>query len=137
MKKASDEAQQQISTFSSDVISGLLSVLSHFNVRTIPMPSKFKQILLQIASYEFLRKPSAALTIMNSGVPEERKPFWEGLGIATLFSIYQAQSASTSTVLKMVEGAMGEILMKSVFWVTSDNLLVTWVPTPYETSYDS
>ena len=107
VKKASDEVQQQISTFSSDVISGLLSVLSRFNVRTIPMPSKFKQIIVQIASYEFLSKPSAALTIMNSGVPEEHKPFWEGLGIATLFSIYQAQSASTSTVLKMVEGAVG------------------------------
>ena len=32
VKKASDEAQQQFSTFSSDVISGLLSVLSRFNV---------------------------------------------------------------------------------------------------------
>ena len=85
----------------------LLFVLSQFNIRQIPTPVKFKEMLTQVASYEFVSKPSAALSIMNAGAPVQHRPFWEGIGVYGLYEIYQAQSVSPSTVLKMLEDAVG------------------------------
>ena len=82
----------------------MLSLLSHFNSRQLPTQLKFQQMVGQVASYEFLSKPSA---MMPSGVPAQHKPFWEGVGVSALYSIYQAQSASHGTVLKMLEDAVG------------------------------
>ena len=87
-------------------MTGLLSLLSRFNSRQLPTPLKFEQMIGQVASYEFLSKPSAALVVMHSGVPSQYKPFWEQVSVSALYSIYQAQSASHGTVLKMLEDAV-------------------------------
>ena len=107
VKKAFEEVKHQLPTFSTDIMTGLLSLLSRFNSRQLPTPLKFRQMVGQVASYEFLSKPSAALAVMNSGVPALYKPFWEGVGLNTLYLIYQAQCASHGTVLKMLEDAVG------------------------------
>ena len=104
VKKASDEAQQQISTFSSDVISGLLSVLM---LELFPMPSKFKQIILQNSFIRVSQEAFSSTYYHEFWRTRRTQAILGGTCIATLFSIYQAQSASTSTVLKMVEGAVG------------------------------
>lgn len=107
MNGAINEAKQNLSSFSSDVMSVLVSVLSRFDIRHLPTPPKFKQVLTQIASYEFLAKPSVALAAMNSGVPKQHKPFWDGVIVDDLLSIYYALTASPATVLGMFEDAVG------------------------------
>ena len=92
LKKALEEVKCELPMFSHDIMLDLLIVLSGFNIRKVPPPVKFKEMLTQVALYEFVSKPSAALSIMNAGVPVQPRPFWEGIGVDGLYEIYQAQS---------------------------------------------
>ena len=107
LRKAMDEVKSKVPAFSQDVMLSLFSVLGRFNIRHVPTPAKFKETLIQIASYEFLSKPSAALSIMNAGVPVQHKAFWEGVSTDSFYEIYLAQTASPSAVLQMLEDAVG------------------------------
>ena len=91
LKKALEEVKRELPVFSHDVMLDLLFVLSRFNIR---QAVKFKEMLTQVAPYEFVSKPSAALSIMNAGAPVQHRPFWEGLGVDGLYEIYQAQCLS-------------------------------------------
>ena len=68
VKKAIEEAKQQLPTFSTNTLPALLSLLSRFNSRQVLTPQMFKYSIKQVAMHEFLIKPSAALDVMNSGV---------------------------------------------------------------------
>ena len=108
IKAACEEVTNGCPEFSSDVMPGLLSLLSRFNCRKLPVPQQFYQIIGQVANYEFLSKPSAALVMVNSGIPAQHKPYWDSISASDLFSVYQAQSVSACTVLKMLEDAVGD-----------------------------
>ena len=107
MRRASEEAKEDRSSFSADVMPLVLSVFSRFGVRQLPTPVRFRQMLTQVATYEFFSKPSAALSLIHSGVPEQHKPFWRGLGVDELFTVYCAQTVSAETVLGMLEKSVG------------------------------
>ena len=107
IKKALTEAREQLPTFSSQVLSGLMLLLSRFNCRQAPRPVGFRDALVKVATYEFLSKPTAALAIIHSGIPQQHHSFWDRVDVASLLSIYQAQHASPATVLKMLEDAEG------------------------------
>ena len=107
VKKALEEVKQQLPAFSSEVMSGIISLLSRFNSRQIPSPKTFLQQVTNVATYEFLVKPTAALAMIHSGVPQQHHPFWDRMGVSGLFSLYQAQSACPATVLSMIEDAEG------------------------------
>ncbi len=107
IKQAIREIQCGVDSFTSSLKSDLLGNLSRFNIREAPTPKNLHQMLINISKYEFLAKPVAALVIINSGVPEQHKRFWETLNVAKLLAIYHAQSVSTSMTLKMFENAEG------------------------------
>ena len=84
-------------------MSNLIAILSRFNCRQVPTPEGFFNLLVNIAIYEFLTKPSAALISIHNGVPQQHKGFWQTMGINGILSLYQAPAVSPAMVLKMLE----------------------------------
>ena len=107
-RSALEEAKQEQPTFSSPVMNGLLSMLSRFNSRQMPSPRSIQQQMCNVAMYEFLSKPTAALATMYSGVSEQHRPFWNRMGIAGLLSLFKAQSVCPATVHHMIEDTEGQ-----------------------------
>ena len=62
-----EEAKQQQPTFSAQVMSGLLSLMSHFNSRQIPTPKTIHQHVTNVAMYELLINPTAAPAAIHTG----------------------------------------------------------------------
>ncbi len=107
VKIAMVEVENKLSVFSPEVSSGLISLFGRFDSRKAPTPSNFKQMLINLARYDFFIKPSAALSFISQGVPEQHHSFWSGMGVDGLFALYRAQSVSTAMVLKMLDEAEG------------------------------
>ena len=101
VRKALLETSGQV--FSFEVMSNLIAILSRFNCRQVPTPEGFFKLLVNIAIYEFLTKPSAALISIHNGVPQQHKSFWQTMGVNGILSLYQAQAMSPAMVLKMSE----------------------------------
>jgi hypothetical protein len=91
IKRACVEARLEIAN---DLMPLILSVLSRFDVRQLPTHHIFQLTLGQVATYEFMTKSSAALSVLYSGISKQHQPFWKGIDINSLFSIYCADSFS-------------------------------------------
>ena len=108
VKNALNEAEQEQPSFSSQVMSGLVSLLSHYNSRQVPTPKTIRQQITNVARFTFIIKPTAALAMIHSGIPQQHRPFWDKMGIAGLLSTYKAQSVCPAMVLMMIDGAEGQ-----------------------------
>ncbi len=75
--------------FSPYVEEKLLNTLSKYGCRQIPTPSNLKSCLLQIARFEFVCKPAAAISLMNYGVPKALVQFWLSRSVEGVHSIYK------------------------------------------------
>ena len=91
------------SSFSVDVQSAVISILSRFDCREVPTPLNLADLIVKVASYEFCCKPMGALAMIHSGIPEEHKPFWRELGIDGINSLYTSLSVSVEKVLQILE----------------------------------
>ena len=49
-----------------------------------------------LAQYHFVSRPFAALSMMNAGVPDQHKEFWNTVEVNAFYSSYEALSASPS-----------------------------------------
>ena len=80
-KEAVTQVKQNptIKAFSEDLSSKLVAVLSRFGCRQYPSPSKLKQMLTQVASFEFTMKPAVAITAIHQGIPSVHAPFGSNL----------------------------------------------------------
>lgn len=107
IKRACAEARAKQPVFSSDLMSLVLSVFSRYGVRQLPTPPQLQQTLSQVAAFEFISKPSAAISLLYSGVPDQHRPFWQELHADDFLTIYGAQTVSVETVLTMLENAVG------------------------------
>lgn len=116
VKNALKEVKQQQHTFSLQVTSELIPLLSHFNSRQIATPKSFHQHITNVGTNEFLIKPAAALALIHTGVPEQHRPFWGRVGVTGLLSFYKAQSVCPSMVLKMVKEAEGQNATQERIW---------------------
>lgn len=108
-KEAFDQIKQNpgCKAFTDVLTSKLLAVVSRFGCRQNPTPAKLKQMLAQIASFEFQMKPAVAISAIHQGIPSIHHPFWQKLGVAGLLTIYRAQSVTPARVLKMLEDQEG------------------------------
>jgi hypothetical protein len=97
------ESKQDLPSFSSKVTHGLQFLLGFYQCREIPRPNTIKRIVLQIATFEFKTKPSAAIAAMSSGIPPLHGAFWQTMSIGKFYSIYRSASVSTSKVLSMLD----------------------------------
>lgn len=107
MKDAMSVVQQQVHSFPPKVRDGIVALFSRFNSRQLPTPATFKQMVINVARYEFISKPAAAVMLLHKGIPKEHQPLWTGMGVNGLYALYKAQSVSTEMVLKMLEEAEG------------------------------
>ena len=94
-------------SFTDVVSSKLVTVFSAFGSRQYPVPNNLKSMLLEIASFEFLVKPAAAISSINQGVPAFHASFWKQMGVSGLLAIYKAQSVSCAKVLVMLDEEEG------------------------------
>ena len=90
-------------TFSQGLVTKLLGILSRFGCRLVPSPCTLPDVLLQVANHEFVSRPFAAITLMNSGIPQEHALFWQCKTIEHLQSLYNALGASPHKVLELIQ----------------------------------
>lgn len=57
--------------FTQDVKSSVINIISRFGCRDIPTPDNLKRILSSLAQHQFKSRPFAAITTMNSAIPEK------------------------------------------------------------------
>lgn len=108
IRQALGEINAGVALFSLPVKSGLLSLLSRFNSRHLPTPQNFQKLIVNVAKYEFISKPAAALSLINRGIPVQHQPFWESMELPSLLSVYKAQSVSSAMILEMFSEAEGQ-----------------------------
>ena len=96
------EALESTAPFTQKFRKKLIQVLARFNCREIPTNETIKKVIINISRYEFLSKPLAATTLMNSGIPVAHKVFWEGKTVDELYKIYIALTATPSKVLEVL-----------------------------------
>ncbi len=81
----------------------VINVLSRFGCREFPTPTNLAHILYTLARHHFMSHPFATLSLMNSGVPENHKPFWQAMQVDELNSICESLSANPEKVLEQIE----------------------------------
>uniref|UniRef100_A0A1X7VJR3 Uncharacterized protein n=1 Tax=Amphimedon queenslandica TaxID=400682 RepID=A0A1X7VJR3_AMPQE len=109
MKDAMSEVKHQLPSFSAVVKDGVLALFSQFNCRQIPTLATIEKMVINLAKYEFLSKPAAAVMVLHKGIPKLHLSFWTKIGVKDLYAIYNTLSVFTAMVQKMVEEAEGRI----------------------------
>ena len=66
-------------------------------------PSNLRKIITDVSKFEFLMKPSLAISQTSRDIPDKHCHFWSRLSIDELHGIYKALCASSSRVLSMIE----------------------------------
>ena len=84
--------------FGNAVATKLVSILSRFGCRQVPSPHTLSNLLVQVARHEFISRPFAAITLMNSGIPPEHS-----LSLSELHALYIALNASVQKVLELID----------------------------------
>ena len=64
-----------LATFPSNLQDNLLTILSEFGCRQIPVPSNLPEVLVHIAKYTFQSTPMLAIVEINSGIPQVHQQF--------------------------------------------------------------
>ena len=88
------------SQFTQELKNKLVAVLARFDCREIPTIKTIKALLIRISHYEFLSKPLAAVTLMNSGIPSAHKALWQSKSVGELYQVYMALTATPAKVLE-------------------------------------
>ena len=94
--------------FSGDMQVRLASILGRFGCRQLPSVDNLRQLLLQVAKFQFITKPSSALQAISSGIPMSHREFWKQLSVKELYDIYLALTASPEKVLEQLELSEGD-----------------------------
>ena len=81
----------------------VINVLSRFGCRDVPTPSNLPHLLYTLAQHYFVSRPFASLSLMNGGVPEKHKPFWQTMEIDELCRTCESLSANPDKVLEQIE----------------------------------
>ena len=89
--------------FNDKTTSELLTIISRYGCREIPRPSNLKQLLLQLAKYDFNTKPYAAIISMNHGIPSLHHSFWASLSVGDLWQLCIALGATPSKVIELID----------------------------------
>ena len=89
--------QKEVS-FSSDMQTQLINLLSHLGCREIPTPINIKRLLFDT----FIIKPLGTLFTLRSGVPTVYHKFWTQFSLEEFFELYKYSNATSASVLKNV-----------------------------------
>ena len=90
-------------SFSSGVQSKLVSQFSRFGSRELPTPLNLRQQIVQVAHFQFIVKPMAALSMIYTAIPPSEQPFWRRKTVEELYSLYTCLTATPWKVLEVLE----------------------------------
>ena len=94
----------EMSTFPTDLKTKIITILSRYGSRVCPSTSsQLRAQLLDVAKYEFLIKPMAAINGIYSGICDEEKLFWKNFSLDELHSLYLSLSATAEKVLNIID----------------------------------
>ena len=81
----------------------LVNVMSRYGCCEIPTPKNFTHHLQGIAKHEFISHAFEAVTLINSGIPPEHRPFWQPKSVPQLFQLVTTLSVSPRKILAQIE----------------------------------
>ena len=102
IEEAFHRVQMKESVFPPSIQTRLVNVLSNFECQELPKPHSFKNMIIHIATYHFLRKLSAVLADIHAGVPSIHLPFWKNADCASFYTLFKAMQATPAKVLEML-----------------------------------
>ena len=88
--------------FPSHLQEDLEKVLANFACRLLPKPSALPSVIEQVARYEFISKPAAAISMIYSGIPENHREFWSRQSPDTMAELYRHLTLNPRKVIKML-----------------------------------
>ena len=88
------------SSFPTNILRQLITLLTRFGCRTIPTPSSLREMVRNVAVYEFCVKPLAAITLMNTGI---HNGFWSTKTPNDIQKIHITLTATPIKVLSMLD----------------------------------
>lgn len=86
--------------YPSTISTSLATILSRYGCREVPTPDKLKQTLVELGQYQFLVKPLAVITKINSGIPSAHVKFWKSKALEELHQLYRALGAKAEAILE-------------------------------------
>ena len=90
-------------SFTPHLAESLLNTLSSMGCREMPTPGNIKQLILQVARYELIRKPLGALLSLHCGIPSQYHAFFGTFSVHQLYELYKALNATPGAVIHMIE----------------------------------
>ncbi len=88
--------------FSSTTQETLLTVLSRFGCRQLPTPTNLMFCIRDIAEYEFVTRPAAAIFSVYSGIPLTHQAFWIGKNVSSMSGIYESLTVTAKKVTDLL-----------------------------------
>ncbi len=70
--------------FTQDIKTQIVNIIARFGCRENPTPGNLKCQLSRLAHHHFNIQPFAAISTMNSGIPDKHKPFWQTVSVVKL-----------------------------------------------------
>ena len=89
-------------SFPAHIMQDLIEILANFGCRLPPKPSNLVSIIQQVAKYEFITKPAAGIGLINSGIPQEHREFWNRLSTQRIRKLYEGLTISSKKVLNLI-----------------------------------
>ena len=90
-------------SFPPDILNKLIAVISRFDGRKVPTPRNLKEILCQLADFQFRVRPLAAAIAAYTGIPEFERHFWQSKTPADIHLLYFSLLATPSKVLEIIK----------------------------------
>lgn len=88
--------------FTADLQDKVSDTLARYGCRVMVKRDNLKKVLFEIAEFEFITKPAAAIALMHSGVPATHALFWLSKSLDGICAIYKCLSVSNSKVLNVL-----------------------------------
>ena len=95
--------EKENKSFSSNLLSKLIEILSRMGCCRIPTRDNFKVLLTEVAQFNFTTKCMGALYAMHSGIPVTHRSFWNKLSIEDFFRLYQGLIATPERILSILK----------------------------------
>lgn len=80
----------------------LENVLVNFACRSLPKPSTLLSVIEQVARYEFISKPAAAISMIYSGIPVSHREFWSRKSPDKMVELYRHLTLNSSKMIRML-----------------------------------
>ena len=80
----------------------LENVLANFACRLLPKPSALLSVIEQVARFEFISKPAAAISMIYSGIPTNHREFWRRQSPDKMVELYRHLTLNPQKMIEML-----------------------------------